>query len=572
MKKTITLLTIVLSLSTLGAQTLNFINKANMPIARGGTASASDGVDSYICNGFSPDLNFGRTINKYNFETDTWSVFPTSIGGRRYGNAEILENNLYLFNGESFYENTTRRFEIIDLATGVLTTNPITNPNPVSRAGSAIWDNSFLVFGGCINKTNGLYSNKLYRLFPSGVWQQLANMPIAMETKGKVVVGNGTDSKLYTFGGYSETVSFGENFENIGVVSDILTSPYWENFNEVGTKLYRCVQYNYNRYAQISAYSTVLEEQEPTNISWLVSREIMVNSTDDKFLSFDTADGYNTGAVLEVYLITGYNGDINTCTKTLLNANISNAGPIDGYSNVFINSGLIPLAGNFNYFRIGFKYIGGYAPQQKSTIFQIDNVRIFKSVTSNAIQIYDIATNTWSTSNASLPQPISACAVASDSTNNGEKIYVAGDYDDQTFLGVYDTTADTFTTINQTNMIGRRNHSSEIWNNKLYLFGGNTTSSVSSSISSTQSADLTILSSDSFISNENASFYPNPSSDKIHVHEDLISVAIYSMDGKKLDTQLLNNEINISNFCSGIYVFKGVTTSGKTISKKLIKK
>ncbi|MBL0012405.1 MAG: hypothetical protein IPP30_01170 [Flavobacterium sp.] len=173
-----------------------------------------------------------------------------------------------------------------------------------------------------------------------------------METKGKVVVGNGTDSKLYTFGGYSETVSFGENFENIGVVSDILTSPYWENFNEVGTKLYRCVQYNYNRYAQISAYSTVLEEQEPTNISWLVSREIMVNSTDDKFLSFDTADGYNTGAVLEVYLITGYNGDINTCTKTLLNANISNAGPIDGYSNVFINSGLIPLAGNFNYFRM----------------------------------------------------------------------------------------------------------------------------------------------------------------------------------------------------------------------------
>lgn len=572
MKKTIFFLALVLSFSTVSAQTLNFINKSDMPVATGGSASASDGVDIYVCNGFSPDLNFGRTLNKYNFETDTWSVFPTSIGGRRYGNAEILGNNLYLFNGESFFENTTRRFEIIDLATGILTTNTNTNPNPVSRAGSAIWNNSFLVFGGCINKTNGLYSNKLYRLFPFGLWEQLADMPMAMETKGKVVVGNGSNSKLYTFGGYSEIVSFSESFENIGVVSDVLSSPNWINFNEVGTKLYRCVQYSYNRYAQISAYSSVVEEQEATNISWLVSKEIILDSTDDKFLSFDTKDGFNTGAVLEAYLISGYNGDINACTKTLLDANFSNSSPIDGYSNVFINSGLITLAGNSNNFRIGFKYIGGYVPQPRYTTFQIDNVKIYKSVVSSSIHIYDITSNTWSISNTSLPQPLSACAVASDSTSNGEKIYVSGDYDDQTFLGVYDTTADTFTTINQTNMIGRRNHNSEIWNNKLYLFGGNTTSSVSSAMSSTQSADLALLATDSFVSNENASFYPNPSTEKIHVQEDIISANIYSMEGIKLNTQLFTNEINISNLSSGIYIFEGVTKNGATISKKLIKR
>lgn len=574
MKKTITLFAFALCLSTATAQTINFVNNSDKPIARSASSVALDGDFVYVSNGFSATNQITSEIEKYALGTDTWSILPTAVPtiSKKYGNSEILSGNLYLFNGETTQGLANDKLEIVNLFSGNLTVNSILNPNPVINGGSAALGDFFMVFGGCTNKFNATYSKKLYKLDPYGNWIQLADMPVALETKGKAIYGNGFNAKLYVFGGYNETNKIAENFETVAVTSSLSLSN-WQNVAEAGTKLFEGKQFNANKYAQFNAFSSVMASQEPSNIAWLISDEITSSSTSDLFLNFDTKDGFTNGALFEAYVITNWTGNIATSTKTLLNATISNAGTSSTYATNFTNSGAISLAGQPNTFRIAFKYTGGYAPVQKTTVFQVDNVRVYQSFSSNSIYIYDAFNNTWSTSNTTLPQPISAHSVAVDSYDiNTTKLFLTGDYDDQTFVGVYSTDDNSFTTLSQTNMIGRRHHASEIWNNKLYLFGGNTTPSTSSALNSTQSADLPLLSNDNFEVNQPVAFYPNPTSDIIRVQDEIISASLYSIDGKKINTPLIGNEINISNLSNGMYLFEGITKNGVIISKKLIKK
>ncbi len=574
MKKTITLFAITLCLSTVTAQTINFVNNSDKPIARSASSVALDGDFVYISNGFSATNQSTSEIEKYGVGSDTWSIVPTAVPtiAKRYGNSEILSGNLYLFNGETTQGLANDKLEIVNLFNGNLTVNSILNPNPVINGGSAAWGDYFMVFGGCTNKFNANYSKKLYKLDPYGNWEQFADMPVALETKGKAIYGNSNNSKLYVFGGYNETNKIAENFETVAVTGSLSLSN-WQNVAEAGTKLFEGKQFNANKYAQFNAFSSVVTSQEPSNIAWLISDEITSASTSDLYLNFDTKDGFTNGALFEAYVITNWTGSIDNSTKTLLDATISNAGSPSTYATNFTNSGNISLAGFPTSFRVAFKYTGGYAPVQKTTAFQVDNVRVYKGFSSESIYIYDFASNTWSTSNTTLPQPISAHSVAVDEYSlNATKIYVSGDYDDQTFVGVYSTDDNSFTTLSQTNMIGRRHHASEIWNNKLYLFGGNTTPSTSSALNSTQSADLPLLSNDNFEVNQQVVFFPNPASDLILVQDEIITASLYSIDGKKINTPLIGNEINISNLSNGMYLFEGITKNGTIISKKLIKK
>ncbi len=574
MKKAITCLALTLSLSTITAQTLNFVNKTDKPIARSASSVALDGDFIYVSNGFSGTNQFTSEIETYIVNADTWSFLQTTTPtiAKRYGNAEILAGNLYLFNGETTGGLANDKLEIVNLLSGNLTVSAIVNPNPVINGGSAALGDFFMVFGGCTSKFNATYSNKLYRLSPFGNWVQLADMPVALETKGKAIYGNGNNSKLYVFGGYNETNKIAENFETVATTGS-LSLNNWLNVAETGTKLFEGKQFNANKYAQFNAFSSVVASQEPSNICWLISDQITSDSTSDLYLNFDTKDGFNNGALFEAYIITNWTGNIATSSKTLLNAAISNSGTPASYATNFTNSGTISLAGFTTNFRVAFKYTGGYLPVQKTTAFQVDNVRVYKSFSSNSIYIYDVASNSWTTSNTTMSQPISAHSVAINSFDfNATDIYVTGDYDNQTFVGVFNTFNDSFTTLNQTNMVGRRHHASEIWNNKLYLFGGNTTPSITSVLSSTQSADLPSLSNGSFDMNQQVGFYPNPAIEAIILQDEIIFANIYSIDGKKIDISLNGNEINISNLSTGIYLFEGVTKNGTTISKKLIKK
>lgn len=569
------LMAIFASTASAFSQNLNFINKANKLIARGGSASSKDQSDDimYVTNGFSTDQPYTSEIEVYNFYEDLWYNYTPSTPtiAKRYGNMEIVGNTMYLFNG-STDTGTNNKLEQLNLGTGILTQNTTLNPNPVFNAGSSVWGDYIISFGGCSNNFNAQYSKKLYKIDPMGNWVALADMPVGLQTKGEVVYGNGSNSKLYAFGGYSETNATTENFETVTVGSNIALTD-WINVAETGTKLYKGRTFAANKYAEITAFETIVANQQPTNVSWLISNSITAVSTDQVFLNFNTKDGYNNGATLQAYLITNWTGDISTSTKTLLEATIA-SGTTAGYAANFTFSGNIPLTGDLSNFRIAFKYVGGYAPTVKTTTYQIDNVRVYKTNYSNNIYIYDFASNQWTTSNTVLPISLSAYAVAKGELTD-TKLYITGDYSNQTFTGVYDTANDTFTTLTQTNMIGRRNHTSEIWQNKLFLFGGNTTPFISSSLVSTQSADLPTLASELFTTNEELKICPNPVKNSLYLSFDneMSTVSIFNLVGQEVlskEINATNATIAISHLASGTYIVK-VTSNEKVHTSKIIK-
>ncbi len=573
MIKKITLLLLFTCISNTFSQNFNFINKADKLIARGGSSSAlvtgSGGGAIYISNGFSATTPITSDIEKYNSATNTWSLFSTTTPSiaKRYGNSQIVPGNfLYLFNGITDMNILNDKIEKINLTTGSLTVSTTLNPNPVYSAGSAYFSSNLLSFGGCSDAFNAVYSNKFYSIsLNPETYTALADMPVGLETKGKMLFGSGEN--LYTFGGYKEINNVAQNFETLTINTNVALTD-WINLAETGTKVYKGKLFTANKYAEISAFESVVANQETSNKAWLISNPLTASSLDQVFLNFDTKDGFNNGATLQPYLITNWTGDITTSTKTLLFGNIA-SGSTTGFAANFTNSGNILLSGNLSNFRIGFKYTGGYSPI-KTTTFQIDNVRVFKTIISNNIYKYSFnsgVNSTWTTLNTTLPQSISAYAIAGDNT----KAYITGDYNNQTFTGVFDSKTETFTVLTQSNMIGRRHHNSEIWNNILYITGGNTDTFAGSVLSSTQSVDLSTLSSLEFATNSEFKVYPNPATEFVNLNEEIINVSIYAIDGKKIDIQKVNNTLNISQLTNGIYLLTAENKEGKTFKTKLLK-
>lgn len=108
----------------------------------------------------------------------------------------------------------------------------------------------------------------------------------------------------------------------------------------------------------------------------------------------------------------------------------------------------------------------------------------FNENSSRMIDVYDLNTNRW-TNQYKMPVGVSAHSLAVADN----KIFIVGDYSNQDFLAYFDTTTNKFYQL-ASNMISRRHSAAEVYNNRLYIMGGNTNALPSSSIGSTQVADL----------------------------------------------------------------------------------
>ena len=109
----------------------------------------------------------------------------------------------------------------------------------------------------------------------------------------------------------------------------------------------------------------------------------------------------------------------------------------------------------------------------------------FNGTSSRLINVFDLNTNRW-TDQFIMPAGISGHSLAV----SGDKIFMAGGYNNQAFLAYFDTTTNKFHQLSS-NMIPRRHAAAEVYNNKLYIIGGSTTSSTKSAIKSLQAADIT---------------------------------------------------------------------------------
>jgi hypothetical protein len=177
---------------------LSFSNLSNMTSNRGLIASATDGNNIYVCNGFSFTDSATTQIEKYNIATNTWSAFSNTNLPLRYSSAEVVDDNLYVFNGGQSNTTYNDKMEVINLTTGVVSYSTV-NPSPVRSAGSSVWNGKIYSFGG--SGSSG-YSAKLYVFDPVvQTWTELADMPQAKETKGEIING-----KLYVIGGFNSAM------------------------------------------------------------------------------------------------------------------------------------------------------------------------------------------------------------------------------------------------------------------------------------------------------------------------------------------------------------------------------
>jgi murein DD-endopeptidase MepM/ murein hydrolase activator NlpD len=65
--------------------------------------------------------------------------------------------------------------------------------------------------------------------------------------------------------------------------------------------------------------------------------------------------------------------------------------------------------------------------------------------------------------------------------------------------------------------------------------------------------------------------YPNPAQDKVTFSIPVQSLQVYDLDGKKLDVDYTEDQVNIEFLSNGVYLFKGKTVNGQIFTKKLIK-
>ncbi|MCE3076654.1 Kelch repeat-containing protein [Chryseobacterium gwangjuense] len=108
----------------------------------------------------------------------------------------------------------------------------------------------------------------------------------------------------------------------------------------------------------------------------------------------------------------------------------------------------------------------------------------FNGTSSRLVNVYDLNKNLW-TEQYTMPVGISGHSLAV----SGNKIFIAGGYNNQTFLAYFDTETNKLHQLSS-NMIPRRHAAAEVYNNKLYIIGGSTTSSTQSAIKSIQVADI----------------------------------------------------------------------------------
>ncbi|MGU3375273.1 Kelch repeat-containing protein [Chryseobacterium sp. M5A1_1a] len=108
----------------------------------------------------------------------------------------------------------------------------------------------------------------------------------------------------------------------------------------------------------------------------------------------------------------------------------------------------------------------------------------FNGTPSRLINVYDLNTNLW-IDRYTMPVGISGHSLAV----YGNKIFIAGGANNQSFLAYFDTTTHKLHQLSS-NMIPRRHAAVEVHNHKLYIIGGSTTSLTSSALKSIQVADI----------------------------------------------------------------------------------
>ena len=176
---------------------------------------------------------------------------------------------------------------------------------------------------------------------------------------------------------FSET--FTEDFESMPTYTTIASNG-WTAYAEEGTYNWRALTTSDNGnpgpgnvIASMGAYNS----GSPTNIAWLISPSIDLDSQDFEFINFQSSNSFSDDSELELLISTDWDGieaNITTATWTALPGTIVSD---DEFYQNWVDSGLVDLSSYSGTAYIAFKYIGGdNSGQTIDGTFEIDNYKV----------------------------------------------------------------------------------------------------------------------------------------------------------------------------------------------------
>jgi N-acetylneuraminic acid mutarotase len=210
----------------------------------------------------------------------------------------------------------------------------------------------------------------------------------------------------------------------------------------------------------------------------------------------------------------------------------------------------------------------------------------YTGTTSTRIDAYDIENQTWDFL-GDMPVGVSSHALAV----SGKYIWLIGSYDNLNLVAVFNTETSEFSQLN-TNMTERRHAGAVVLDSMLYVFGGNQSSSSTSSLNSLEYANI----SDYVVSIKEKEYnklkdfclsqnYPNPFNPVTVIKYYLpstnqVNLSVYNVLGKKISTLVNETQksgthsitFNASGFASGIYIYKFSTNNFIQICKMVYMK
>jgi len=172
----------------------------------------------------------------------------------------------------------------------------------------------------------------------------------------------------------AETI-FEERFDDATDNTDLDTTG-WTNYAEAGGEFWTEQVYNSNGYAEFTAYST----GDSSNIGWLITPGIDLNSYTTETLAFQTEHAYPDAGhdALEVLISTDWDGtEVGVISATWISLDFTSSLEADFESwYTFTNSGNIDLSAYSGTGYIAFKYTGSDTSNLNTTI-HVDNVAVF---------------------------------------------------------------------------------------------------------------------------------------------------------------------------------------------------
>jgi hypothetical protein len=174
--------------------------------------------------------------------------------------------------------------------------------------------------------------------------------------------------------GIPSAVYLNQDFSTLVKYADVSTLSGWKTFAEKGGKTWYGNEVSTRKWVQATAYNS----GQTAVVTWMITPALDLTRAEKPYLSFESADGYDNGATLELFISTDYSGSSTPWTSAWTKLSFTlPASTVSGYSQ-FVSSGLVDLST----FKGGPVYVAwvynGSDPagtaSDKTTTWEVDNV------------------------------------------------------------------------------------------------------------------------------------------------------------------------------------------------------